>query len=125
MAAGTSHTTISIKLNEQGFHDIFNKYYVTLCLFANQYTENQETSADIVQAMLPFITEEDHENLSFKNGDYIFVPEIRKAIEDKSAEIKAYVVGDTLKEITLKLGDMTDAEREIILKGCLINYYRG
>ena len=49
MAAGTSHTTISIKLNEQGFHDIFNKYYVTLCLFANQYTENQETSADIVQ----------------------------------------------------------------------------
>ena len=41
--------TISIKLNEQGFHDIFNKYYVTLCLFANQYTENQETSADIVQ----------------------------------------------------------------------------
>lgn len=43
------HTTISIKLNEQGFHDIFNKYYVTLCLFANQYTENQETSADIVQ----------------------------------------------------------------------------
>lgn len=48
MAAGTSHTTISIKLNEQGFHDIFNKYYVTLCLFANQYTENQETSADIV-----------------------------------------------------------------------------
>jgi DNA-directed RNA polymerase specialized sigma24 family protein len=49
VAAGTSHTTISIKLNEQGFHDIFNKYYVTLCLFANQYTENQETSADIVQ----------------------------------------------------------------------------
>ena len=49
MAAGTSHTTISIKLNEQGFHDIFNKYCVPLCLFANQYTENQETSADIVQ----------------------------------------------------------------------------
>ena len=75
--------------------------------------------------MLPFITEEDYENLSFRNGDYIFVPEIRKAVEDKSAEIKAYVVGDSLKEITLKLGDMTDAEREIILKGCLINYYRG
>ncbi len=62
--------------------------------------------------MLPFITEEDHENLSFRNGDYIFVPEIRKAVEDKNAEIKAYVVGDSLKEITLKLGDMTDAERD-------------
>ena len=75
--------------------------------------------------MIPFITEEDHEHLSFKNGDYILVPEIRKAVEAKASEIKAYVVGEELKEITLKLGDMTDAEREIILKGCLINYYRG
>ena len=75
--------------------------------------------------MVQFYSEGDHENLSFMYGKNIFVPEIRKAIEDKSAEIKAYVVGDTLKEITLKLGDMTDAEREIILKGCLINYYRG
>ena len=92
---------------------------------ANEYATKRYRSNLINWGMLPFITEEDHENLSFKNGDYIFVPEIRKAIEDKSAEIKAYVVGDTLKEITLKLGDMTDAEREIILKGCLINYYRG
>lgn len=49
MATETSHTLISIKLNEQGFHDIFNKYYVSLCLFANQYTEDQDASADIVQ----------------------------------------------------------------------------
>ena len=75
--------------------------------------------------MLPFITEEAHNSLSFQNGDYIFVPAIRKAIEEKASEVKAYVVGDTLKEITLKLGDLTDNEREIILKGCLINYYRG
>ena len=46
-------------------------------------------------------------------------------IEEKAADVTAYVVGDELKEIRLKLGDMTDAEREIILKGCLINYYRG
>ena len=70
-------------------------------------------------------TKEDDKKLSFKNGDYIFVPEIRKAVENKDAEIKAYVVGDTLKEVTFTLGDMTDAEREIILKGCLINYYKG
>ena len=75
--------------------------------------------------MLPFITEEDHESLSFKNGDYIFVPDVRKAVEEKVDTIKAFVVGDALKEITLKLGDLTDNEREIILKGCLINYYRG
>ena len=92
---------------------------------ANEYATKRYRSNLINWGMLPFITEEDYENLSFRNGDYIFVPEIRKAVEDKSAEIKAYVVGDSLKEITLKLGDMTDAEREIILKGCLINYYRG
>ena len=92
---------------------------------ACEYATKRYRSNLINWGMLPFITEEDYENLSFRNGDYIFVPEIRKAVEDKSAEIKAYVVGDSLKEITLKLGDMTDAEREIILKGCLINYYRG
>ena len=77
--------------------------------------------------MLPFITEENHEQLSFKNGDYLFVPEIKKAVKEKAAEVKVYVVGngDMWKEITLKLGDMTDAEREIIEKGCLINYYKG
>ena len=74
--------------------------------------------------MLPFITEEEHMALSFKNGDYIFVPEIRKAVEEKQETIQAYVVEDTLKEVHFKLGDLTDAEREIILKGCLINYYK-
>ena len=92
---------------------------------ANEYATKRYRSNLINWGMLPFITEEEHEKLSFKNGDYIFVPKIRKAVENKDAEIKAYVVGDGLKEISLKLGDMTDAEREIILKGCLINYYRG
>ena len=49
---------------------------------------------------------------------------MRKAVEEKSDVIKAYVVGDELTEIDLRLGDMTDAERQIILDGCLINYYR-
>ena len=92
---------------------------------ANEYATKRYRSNLINWGMLPFITEENHENLSFKNGDYIFVPEIRKAIEEKATDIKAYVVGEGLKEIDLKLGDMTDNEREIILKGCLINYYKG
>ena len=53
------------------------------------------------------------------------MPEVRKVIEEKAEKVKAYVVRDGLQEIELRLGDMTDAEREIILKGCLINYYRG
>jgi aconitate hydratase len=72
--------------------------------------------------MLPFIISEGE--LPFTNGDYIFIPKIAAAIRDKDEVIKAYVVGDTLKEFTLTVGDLTDDERQIILDGCLINYYR-
>ena len=92
---------------------------------ANEYATKRYRSNLINWGMLPFITNESHEALSFKNGDYIFVPDVRKAVVDKWDVIKAYVVGANLKEIELKLGDLTDNEREIILKGCLINYYRG
>ncbi|MBP3462327.1 MAG: hydratase [Tyzzerella sp.] len=92
---------------------------------ANEYATKRYRSNLINWGMLPFITEEKHENLSFKNGDYIFVPDVRSAVENKLDVVKAYVVSDGLKEIELKLGDLTDNEREIILKGCLINYYRG
>lgn len=63
--------------------------------------------------------------LPFKNGDYLFIPQIRQAVEEKWDTIKAYVVGEELREFDLKLGELTDDERTIILKGCLINYYRG
>ena len=93
---------------------------------ANEYATKRYRSNLINWGMLPFLTEADHEALPFKNGDYIFVPEVRKVIEEKQSVVKAFVVeGEGLREIELKLGDMTDAEREIILKGCLINYYRG
>ena len=92
---------------------------------ANEYATKRYRSNLINWGMLPFITEEDHTDLSFKNGDYIFVPDVRRAVTEKLSEVKAYVVGEELREITLKLGEMTDTEREIILKGCLINYYRG
>jgi len=73
--------------------------------------------------MLPFIIKDGE--LPFANLDYIFLPGIRQAVEEKASEIKAYVVsGDTPKEFTLTLGELTDEERQIILKGCLINYNR-
>ncbi len=92
---------------------------------ANEYATKRYRSNLINWGMLPFITEEDHEHLSFKNGDYIFVPDIRKAVEDKDEVIHAYVIGDEITELSWKLGELIDVEREIILKGCLINYYRG
>ena len=73
--------------------------------------------------MLPLLIEEGE--LPFENGDYIFLPDIRKAIEAKATDIKAVVVKDgKLKDFKLTLGEMTDDERQIILKGCLINYNR-
>lgn len=92
---------------------------------ANEYATKRYRSNLINWGMLPFLTEAYHEALPFKNGDYLFIPQVRNVIEEKQSTVKAYVVGDELQEIELKLGEMTDAEREIILKGCLINYYRG
>ena len=73
--------------------------------------------------MLPLLIEAG--DMPFKEGDYLFLPGIRKAVEEKAEEIKVYVAGDSCSEFTVKIGDLTDDEREIILKGCLINYYRG
>lgn len=89
---------------------------------ACEYATKRYRSNLINWGMLPFIYEE--EELPFKNGDYIFVPDIVKAVQDKATEIQAYAIDGERKVIPfiLKLGEMTDDERDIILKGCLINY---
>ena len=90
---------------------------------ANEYATKRYRSNLINWGMLPFLINEG--DLPFKNGDYLFIPNIKQAIIEKATEIKAYVVGDEMEPFVLKMGDLTDDEREIILKGCLINYYRG
>ena len=90
---------------------------------ANEYATKRYRSNLINWGMLPFLIQEGE--LPFKNGDYLFFPEIRKAVEEKAEVIKGYVAGeDSLKEFEVTLGELTDDEREIILKGCLINYNR-
>ena len=91
---------------------------------ANEYATKRYRSNLINWGMLPFLIPEGE--LPFANGDYLFVPAIRKAIQEKAQTIQAYVVKDgALQGFELKLGELTDDERDIILKGCLINYYRG
>ncbi|MCI7249424.1 MAG: hydratase [Clostridiales bacterium] len=90
---------------------------------ANEYATKRYRSNLINWGMIPFIIPEGE--LPFANGDFIFIPEIRKAISDKLTLIPAYVVSaDEMKPFNLELGELTDDEREIILKGCLINYNR-
>ena len=90
---------------------------------ANEYATKRYRSNLINWGMLPLLIKAG--DLPFKKGDYLFLPGIRKAVEEKAEEIKIYVAGDSCTEFTVKIGDLTDDEREIILKGCLINYYRG
>lgn len=88
---------------------------------AKEYATKRYRSNLINWGMLPFLFEGE---LPFANGDYIFVKDIRMAIAGKISEVKAYVVNKGMQEFILKLGELTDDERAIILKGCLINYYR-
>ena len=89
---------------------------------ANEYATKRYRSNLINWGMLPFLIPEGE--LPFANGDYLFVPDIRKAVAEKAEAITIYKVSDKLEAFTVKLGDLTDDEREIILKGCLINYNR-
>ncbi len=90
---------------------------------ANEYATKRYRSNLINWGMLPFLIEEGE--LPFKNLDYLFIPQIKQAVEEKWDTIKAYVVKDSaMTEFTMKLGELTDEERQIILKGCLINYNR-
>ena len=88
---------------------------------AGEYATKRYRSNLINWGMLPFILDGE---TPFENGDYIFVPAIKEAIKDKKTEIPAYIVKDgRLVPFTLKMGDITDDERKIILAGCLINFY--
>ena len=94
---------------------------------ANEYATKRYRSNLINWGMLPFLIKEGE--LPFKNLDYIYIPGIRKAVEEKAEVIQAYVVGSASGErkqtaFEMTLGELTDEERQIILKGCLINYNR-
>ena len=90
---------------------------------ANEYATKRYRSNLINWGMLPFVIPAG--DLPFTNKQYLFIPDIRNAVINKQEQITAYAVGaEGLVAFSLTLGELTDTEREIILKGCLINYYR-
>ena len=89
---------------------------------ANSYATKRYRSNLINWGMLPFLIDEGE--LPFENLDWIYVPDIKQAVTEKKSEITAYVVTEGMKPFTLRLGEITDDERQIILDGCLINYYK-
>lgn len=90
---------------------------------ANEYATKRYRSNLINWGMLPLLI--DRGELPFSNGDFLFLPDIRQAIEGRAVDIKAFAVKNgTLQEFMLHMGELTDEERQIILRGCLINYNR-
>ena len=90
---------------------------------ANEYATKRYRSNLINWGMLPFLIPEGE--LPFTNKDFLFFPGIRSAVEEKAEEITGYTVkSGSMKAFTVRLGDLTDEERQIILDGCLINYNR-
>ena len=88
----------------------------------NDYATKRYRSNLINWGMIPFIIKEG--DLPFENGDYIFIPGIREMIANGGEKITAYVVNKDMKEFELETGRLTEDERQIILDGCLINYYK-
>jgi aconitate hydratase len=87
---------------------------------ALEYATKRYRSNLINWGILPFLIKDEK---TFKLGDYIFFPGIKKAVQKKTESIRGYVLGEQTTEITAALGELTDPERQILIDGCLINYY--
>ena len=87
---------------------------------AREYATKRYRSNLINWGMIPFLVENADD---YAVGDYIFVPNVREGILH-GGDIPAYIVGETLREVTFRVGELTPDEKQIILDGCLINYYR-
>jgi Aconitase A len=88
---------------------------------AQEYATKRYRSNLINWGVLPFLLDSDP---PFACGDYLFIPNVREAIESKTAKVDAYLLGDRPAKMALALGDLTDDERKILLDGCLINFYK-
>lgn len=87
----------------------------------SEYATKRYRSNVMNWGMVPFQMKDEPE---FGVGDYIYVPDVKKALDGDMKDIKAYVIGDQVKEISLYISDMTPVEKEIVKAGCLINYNR-
>ena len=90
-----------------------------LANICKEYATKRYRSNVMNWGMIPFQMKEEPE---FKVGDYIYVPNIREALDGDMKDIKAYIIGDEIKEISLFISDMTEDEKRIVKAGCLINY---
>ncbi len=87
---------------------------------AKEYATKRYRSNLINWGMLPLLADKN----DFEVGDYIYIENVKAGILSGAKEFSATVIGSSTRKITLKMDALTDAEKQIILKGCLINYYK-
>lgn len=92
-----------------------------LANICREYATKRYRSNVMNWGMLPFQMKDEP---NFEIGDYIYIPNAKAALDGDMNDIKAYVLGDTVKEISLYIADMTEDEKKIVKAGCLINYNR-
>ena len=90
-----------------------------LANIAKEYATKRYRSNVMNWGMLPFLLDAEPD---FEVGDYIFVPNIKSHLRGDMSKIPAYIIGDDIKEISLNIAEMTDAEKSIVEAGSLINY---
>ena len=90
-----------------------------LANIAKEYATKRYRSNVMNWGMLPFLLDSEPD---FEVGDYIFVPNIKKHLRGDMSKIPAYIIGENIKEISLSIAEMTDAEKSIVEAGSLINY---
>ncbi len=88
---------------------------------AKEYATKRYRSNLINWGMLPLLADKN----DFNVGEYIYIENVKQGIESGAKEFKAKILGANPRQITLKMDALTDSEKQIILKGCLINYYKG
>lgn len=89
---------------------------------AINYATKRYRSNLINWGLLPLITKEDDIELSV--DDYIFIPNIKHILTSGEEEVNAFIIGQEKKALKLYLPNLTSKEREILLAGCLINFYQ-
>jgi aconitate hydratase len=88
--------------------------------FALEYATKRYRSNLINWGILPFLVTDEK---AFANGDFIFFANINKAVLEKAEKMTGFVLSEKITEISVTLGELTDTERQILVDGCLINYY--
>jgi aconitate hydratase len=93
-----------------------------LANICTEYATKRYRSNVMNWGMIPFQMKGEPD--AFEVGSYIYIPGVKAALDGDMKDIKAYVIGDEVKEISLHIADMTPDEKKIVKAGCLINYNR-